>query len=303
MYPCNADPYFGIFVKEQLDELKQLDGLSTSLFYLQGSNFVAKYLGTFIRLFNHIKRVKPKIIHLHFGLTFIPLFFMLPWLKLTKTRLVLTTHGGDLVGASKLVNLITRFAVICVDEVINVSKDTNDITRKYNSSSNYIPCGVAPEFFVDDTKRVNTVIFPSSPSRPEKNYPRFLEIIEQVKLSITTDVSILCLENMNRVEVAQAMRSAKCMLLTSDYEGSPQAIKEAILCELPIVSVPVGDVPLLLKGQKKSVVSFDNEQLAKSVTQFLTSPPSCTYDKDLKASLSNKSATEKIYKIYKKLSD
>jgi glycosyltransferase involved in cell wall biosynthesis len=39
-----------------------------------------------------------------------------------------------------------------------------------------------------------------------------------------------------------AVRAADAVLLTSDYEASPTAVKEALACARPVVATDVGDV-------------------------------------------------------------
>ncbi len=44
------------------------------------------------------------------------------------------------------------------------------------------------------------------------------------------------------------MKASDVLLLTSYWEGSPNVIKESMACNLPIISVDVGDVKEVISG-------------------------------------------------------
>ena len=73
-------------------------------------------------------------------------------------------------------------------------------------------------------------------------------------------------------ELPLHMNAADCLLLTSDFEGSPDIIKEALACNLPIVSVDVGDVKERTSGVKQTaIVARDPAAIANEIALILSS--------------------------------
>jgi glycosyltransferase involved in cell wall biosynthesis len=71
-------------------------------------------------------------------------------------------------------------------------------------------------------------------------------------------------------DVPLHMAAADALLLTSDYEGSPMVIKEAVSSGLPIVSVDVGDVRERLESVSPSrITAREPEALAAGVLELL----------------------------------
>lgn len=70
--------------------------------------------------------------------------------------------------------------------------------------------------------------------------------------------------------VPNYMNAADCFLMTSKYEGSPGIIREAMSCNLPVVSVDVGDVAVHLNGVSNSYICARTpESIAERLEQIL----------------------------------
>ncbi len=61
-------------------------------------------------------------------------------------------------------------------------------------------------------------------------------------------VSLHMMAGAGSEEVCWMLNAADCLLVTSLHEGAPKIVQEALACNLPVVSVPCGDVPERLEG-------------------------------------------------------
>lgn len=108
------------------------------------------------------------------------------------------------------------------------------------------------------------------------------------------------LEDIPHDQVAYYMNAADVCVLTSHYEGSPNAIKEAMGCNRPIVSVDVGDVRELLGGINGSfVVSSNPADIAGAIKKAIEYRKTNARQRIFDLGLDLDTTAEKIIKVYK----
>lgn len=286
--------HFAPFIVEQANSICEL-GHEVDFFGIKGKG-VWGYLSNYKLLLEKISEFKPDIIHAHYGLS-----GLLCNLQ-RKIPVVTTYHGSDI--NDKRVRAFSRMAMKLSAWNVFVSKRTQDMVNPKRHCS-LVPCGVDTEIFMplDNVKSdVKFVLFAGAFDNSTKNVSLARSAVDLLNSS-KDSIKLVELKGYSRVEVAELMNRASCLLLTSLAEGSPQVVKEAMSCNLPVVSVDVGDVMERLEGVENCYVTqHDARQLADALGKVLNSGGrSNGRERILSDGLSLQMAAKKIEQIYKQL--
>jgi glycosyltransferase involved in cell wall biosynthesis len=97
------------------------------------------------------------------------------------------------------------------------------------------------------------------------------------------------------------MSAADCLLLTSSIEGSPNVVKEALMCDLPVVSTEVGDSRELLGGVEPSWVCPDRpDALSRALVECLRAPRRSN-GREASSGLGLEPVAERVLALYRSL--
>jgi len=247
MYPAPEIPFFGTFVKEQVESLKK-EGMEVDVLFVNGKKSTLNYLWAFPRLWARLLTKRYDLIHASYVFSGIiaRAQFLYP--------IVLTHYGSQVfIGwQASLCRLVTKF----MDRTIVMSNEMR--VRGRLDKSLVIPCGIDFELFkpIDRQQARNELNLP-----PDKklvlfagDYDRPLKRWDIVQASVAIlkeknpEVELILVSKKPLNTVPKYMSACDVLVLTSNHEGSPMVIKEAMACNLPIVSVPVGDVPEVIGG-------------------------------------------------------
>jgi glycosyltransferase involved in cell wall biosynthesis len=271
MYPTKSNPVFGVFVKEQIDSITGMLDCEYDLYFINGREKGHwQYLKSIFGIPLKILKGKYDVIHIHYGLAALFLLFYKPTAKV-----FLTLHGADILveQGKKWQIFITKKASHKVTKVFILNDQMEKIMRSLNVNYEIVPCGVNIDFFkrnytIYKSEKSKLILFPGDPELKVKNFTLFEKVISLLNQTSFYTVEFKCINNLSRKQVRDLMNIADCILMTSESEGSPQVIKEALSCGLPAISVPVGDVNLITCDVPNCYVSktFDPEELCKLVS-------------------------------------
>ena len=263
------------FVQSQYDSLKA-EGLDMVLFPIKGKGWKG-YLKAVFALRKVVKRERPNIIHAHYSTC--GFVASLACLGMKKRPKILVSILGSFPARNAKWRRV-RWAIQHLwDGALTKSERTKG---QLGLDIPVIPNGVNLDLFhpidystarkaVGFEEGKKYVIWCSNPSRPEKNYTLAKAAIKELaneKVIGIVKVELVPVFDKNPSEVVTYMNAADCLLLTSNSEGSPNVIKEAMACNCPIVTTDVGDVRERLSNMEGCYVVPDNELESERVREL-----------------------------------
>ena len=187
---------------------------------------------------------------------------------------VLSLWGTDLLGEY---GWVSRRCARHVDAVVVMSEAMADAL---DVPAHVIPHGVdldrfrpAPAAEARDElgwdPDARHVLFPYPTARDVKDYPRAERVVAAARDRLGDPVELHAVTGVPHDRVSRYMNASDCLLVTSKREGSPNAVKEALACNLPVVATPVGDVPDRLDGVTPSSFADTDAGLADGLVDVL----------------------------------
>lgn len=278
-YPTKKNPIFGIFMKEQVMSLEQF-GVDSTIFFSNGSE--SKYgalvhLCSVFRLQWHLLWNRYDLIHCHSNVSGLIAAISGAWL-FKKCILSFQNDPEKEHDAKVFRRLYPLFKKVIVKKPTKYLEWKNVV---------YLPNGCNTNFFkpydrIECKKElglkqdIHYLLFVdsnTSKQRTQKRKDRFDATLHILREKYNHNVEELVMIGVERDLVPIWMNACSLHIMTSDLEGSPNSIKECLMCNVPIVSTDVGNVREMVEDIPGTYVtdSFSEEELAECVHKVLTS--------------------------------
>ncbi len=266
MLPTPDDPAFGAFVKSQIDSIGAA-GHEVNTLRIDGRASKRNYFRAIKELNAMLAAKKYDIVHAHYGLSGISACAQ------RRCPVVVSFCGDDIFGTSngRGGHTIKGYATAWTSQVVAhvatavIVKSDQMLEHLRSASARekavVIPNGVDFQLFrpmdklearkelgLEPFKRY--VLFAGSPKQPVKRYDLAEKTVELLRGSYP-DIEMIALHHKPQSQVPVYMNACDVVILTSDSEGSPNVIKEAMACNAPIVSVDAGDAWQLIGGAEQ----------------------------------------------------
>ncbi|NLP52715.1 glycosyltransferase family 4 protein [Bacillus sp. RO1] len=310
MYPSEKHPFYGIFVKEQVEELKKNHDMNIDLQVITNKETskiqsIFKYLSLWKRVFQTIIRQKFDIIHIHY--IFPTALFVPIAKKITNAKLIGTIHGTNILFSKGLKYKIAKRIFNDLDEIVTVSDFVKEqLIKNYHVQASKVTtsnCGVNRTLFNPqdklemkqrlglDTKKFH-VLYLGRVSR-NKGIFTFLELIkhckdpeiefiilgdgadkETVKSEIANFKNVKIFDGKPKTEVPDWFNAADLFVFPTKKEAFGLVALESLSCNTPVIGTDVGGVGEVIRhGENGYLVKEDDwESILTHVLRLKDNP-------------------------------
>lgn len=313
IYPTDQRPHKGTFIKSQVDSLLAA-GLEVEVIHPKPGPVLLRYAKATIQVFLKTLTGRFDIVHGHYG----------QWCLIARmqwtTPVVASFLGSDLLGfvaaqgsSSKIgaaVAWMSRWLARRVDAVIVKSEGM----KKAVPAGDHIfviPNGVDFELFRPipraearaalgwDPDRYY-ILFCNDPEIPVKNFPLAMAAVECLRArGIAAELVVA--HKIPHTKVPLYMNASNALILSSIAEGSPNVVKEAMACNIPVVASNVGDVAEVIgHTQGCKVCPLDPGALAAGLEEALRHAQPTTGRADI-SHLENSVVAKRVIEVYEQV--
>lgn len=307
MYPENDNQGFGAFVRAQELSLRR-QNIQIDVLVIQGKKGISAYFKGILELHRRLRREKYDLVHAHYGTTGLVARcqFSCP---------VLVSFCGTDINSVSTGPWRRRIFYHCMaflhrqlSRIIDYSIVKSEEMKKKIPSRRVvvIPNGINMEKFVPLDRghcreQLNLpadrpmILFPYPANRPGKGY----EILEKsLQLIPGQEIGILEVHGVPHDQMPLYYNSAQLMVLPSSAEGSPNSVKEAMACNLPVIATDVGDIRERLSGVGGCfIVRKDPVEIAARIQDILNGPGNYNIRESV-TPLSEDRIAQRIVKLY-----
>jgi teichuronic acid biosynthesis glycosyltransferase TuaC len=323
MYPSQEAPGYAAYMAEQVRSLRAA-GVDVDLFQFNPRRTRFNYAVSLPPLIRKLRSQRYDVLHTHHTYSLI-LVDVARTVARSRVPLVLTNHEGEASDTTRRTRtwhptsllrnslLLKKLVIRRADFPIFVSQRLSDVIYPSGESA-VIPCGVDMEKFrrLDRAQcrgRLHlpldtfVIFFPANPKSREKRIA-LAEATYDVVRHRHPRTLMLTGGNIPPESMPLYYNAADVVLQTSFYEGSPTIVKEALACEIPLVSTDVGDTQAVVRGVPHCFICRDDpSELADSVLKCEDQRATGGRDRLLALGLSLEQTARKLIGVYQRVAN
>jgi teichuronic acid biosynthesis glycosyltransferase TuaC len=310
IYPTATNPGFGSFVRCQELFLRRA-GIDVEVLVLKGRNRKLIYPKGIFQLRHHLKGLS--LVHAHYA--YVGAVARTQW----KVPVVLTYHGDDALGTMTELGTISRTSRIVAAGCRSLARYCDAVivqssqmaSRFRHGNIHILPHEVDLDTFqpteirqarvqlgLSESKRY--LLFAADPSIPVKRFP-LASAAAALLQARDRNVELIVVSKEPQPRLALYMNACDALVFPSFQEGSPNIIKQAMACNLPIVATDVGDVREVIGHTAGCHISAPDPESFAHFLEMITASPFRTSGREDVKHLSGPLIADRLIHLYEEV--